>query len=49
MLGVADLSPMIRSRANRRTPSPVGQYLNALAAQFLHACSDRREIVSRAG
>ena len=47
--GVAGHGPMIRSRANQRTPYPVGRHLSTLAAQFLHACSDHREIIGGTG
>jgi hypothetical protein len=33
---------------DRRTAPFFGQYLGALAAQFLYACPDRREVVSGA-
>jgi hypothetical protein len=49
MRGVARRGSMIRPRPNPRMPLRVDRYLSTLAAQFLHACSDRREIVSGAG
>lgn len=49
MRGVGDSSPTIRPWTARRTSLLVGQYLITLAAQFLHACSDRREIIGGAG
>ena len=48
MRGVAGRGPMIRPWPNPRMPLRVGRYLSTLAAQFLHACSDHRKIVSGA-
>jgi hypothetical protein len=38
---------MIRPRVDRRTAPFFGRYLSVLAAQFLHACPDHREVVGR--
>src|SRR5207248_2403805 len=40
---------IVGPRANWRTTLLVGQHVDAFSAQFFHPCSDRREIVSRAG
>src|SRR5947207_12564876 len=49
MSGVAGCGPMIRPWPNRRTLLRVARYLSTLAAQFLHACSDHREIIGGTG
>src|SRR5438270_106414 len=49
MSGVAGSGPMIRPWPNKRTLLRVARYLSTLAAQFLHACSDHREIIGGTG
>jgi hypothetical protein len=49
MRGGVGRGPMIRPWPNRQTPLRVGRYLSTLAAQFLQACSDRREIIGGTG